>query len=61
MTGSEASLAIPAVIYLPLAGLIALTLAWHALVAPRLIARRHWKRLARLRVELGIAEREEAR
>ncbi len=61
MTASEASLAIPAVIYLPMVALIALTLAWHALVAPRLIARRQWKRLARLRLELGITEREEAR
>jgi hypothetical protein len=59
--GVERALSVPVWLWMPAIGLILVALAEHRWVAPRLIARRQWKRLARLRVELGIAEREEAR
>ena len=42
---AEATLYVPAWLWLPLAGTSGLVLAWHAYVAPRLIARRRKKRL----------------
>ena len=61
MIATERALDVPVWLWLPLAALIVLALAWHAWVAPRLIERRHWKRLAALRDELGIAPREGSR